>query len=369
MAVVTSGVRTASIEVAAGEFVFVARDALLITSFESIFSGFFDDLPNDVRIAIEGQVVSQEANGVLVSRAGLTGATLVVGEAGVVLGARNFVAAVLSGEDALVQNFGVISGGGGFWGEFLFDSVIENYGTIAGQRFAGLRLQQAGGTDNRIVNDGLITGAGGIQLATTSATIVNSGEVRTTTFADAAIDATAANAAVTLRNSGLVAGFDDAFVGSAFNDRVTNTGVIEGDVLLGGGADLYRGRSGTLLGELRGGAGNDTLIGGVGDDSLFGETGNDRLGGGAGDNLLSGGAGTDVFVFARGGGADVVTDYTDNTDDLDLTAFRFATFTAVTSRATNVTGGLLLDFGTVGGGTVLLEGMTKALLDAGDVLL
>jgi Ca2+-binding RTX toxin-like protein len=60
---------------------------------------------------------------------------------------------------------------------------------------------------------------------------------------------------------------------------------------------------------IAGGAGNDTLIGGAGDDFLSGQAGDDRLEGGAGNDTLLGGAGNDVFVFADGGGSDVVMDF------------------------------------------------------------
>lgn len=51
---------------------------------------------------------------------------------------------------------------------------------------------------------------------------------------------------------------------------------------------------------LNGGAGKDTLVGGNGDDSLYGGKGNDNLTGGAGD---------DTFIYAKGDGKDVITDY------------------------------------------------------------
>ncbi|WP_163849283.1 CARDB domain-containing protein [Pseudooceanicola aestuarii] len=56
----------------------------------------------------------------------------------------------------------------------------------------------------------------------------------------------------------------------------------------------------------------DSLSGGIGDDTLSGGTGADTLTGGSGD---------DVFVIAPGGGSDLITDFTDGSDLLDLTAF------------------------------------------------
>jgi Ca2+-binding RTX toxin-like protein len=45
--------------------------------------------------------------------------------------------------------------------------------------------------------------------------------------------------------------------------------------------------------------------------------GNDVLKGGAGDDQLSGGSGNDTFVFQKGGGRDVVTDFRDGFDRID----------------------------------------------------
>ena len=79
------------------------------------------------------------------------------------------------------------------------------------------------------------------------------------------------------------------------NDRVT----------LGGGNDLAYG-----------GEGDDVLVGNAGADRLFGGEGNDVLNGGTGDDLMSGGEGADRFVFVSG--RDVVTDFENGDDDIDL---------------------------------------------------
>ena len=67
-------------------------------------------------------------------------------------------------------------------------------------------------------------------------------------------------------------------------------GGAKGDVLTGnGGADL-----------LRGGLGNDKVLGGIGADQLSGNQGNDTL---------TGGSAADVFIFAKAGGSDLITDF------------------------------------------------------------
>lgn len=317
-------------------------------------------------VRVEGTVLGQNATAITMTQGDHT---VILGDGGAVYANRNWVSIVVDGANNLVQNFGLVSGGAGIWGTGWGSGRIENDGTIAAQRVAAVKLIDGIGP-NTIINTGLITGTGGIVLERAAATIVNGagGEIRSNTAA-AAIDGSLASTGFVIRNLGTVTGLDDAIIGSVNGDTVRNDGVIGGDVLLGAGNDLFRGRKGLVEGELRGGDGNDTLITGRGDELLLGEAGADRLDGGAGDDTLTGGDNNDVFVFTRAGGADLVTDFRDNRDDLDLTTFRFAAFAAVADLARDVAGGLLLELGAAGGGTVLLAGMTKAQLDAGDVLL
>ena len=72
--------------------------------------------------------------------------------------------------------------------------------------------------------------------------------------------------------------------------------------------------------ELYGGSGDDKIYGGAGKDILNGGTGNDTLSGGKGNDTLSGGSGADVFVYANGGGKDVITDYSAGQDKIKLTS-------------------------------------------------
>ncbi|WP_051340876.1 calcium-binding protein [Azospirillum halopraeferens] len=107
--------------------------------------------------------------------------------------------------------------------------------------------------------------------------------------------------------------------------RVVN-GTTAADTLSGAsGDDSIRGYAGNdvlygLQGNdtLKGEAGNDTLFGGAGDDSmhggdghdvLFGGIGNDILWGSPGNDTLTGGAGADRFMYTRGSGHDVITDF------------------------------------------------------------
>lgn len=95
------------------------------------------------------------------------------------------------------------------------------------------------------------------------------------------------------------------------------TGTSKGDRLTGdGGANLLAGKGGND--RLFGLAGGDTLNGGGGADRLNGGGGADTLNGGGGNDTLKGGGGADTFVFAPGSGDDLVGDFMDGTDTLQI---------------------------------------------------
>ena len=104
------------------------------------------------------------------------------------------------------------------------------------------------------------------------------------------------------------AGADQLF-GEAGGDRLSGGG--QGDRLYGGG-----GRD-----VLSGGGGGDLLLGQGGADRLSGNGGRDRLDGGAGTDVLIGGGGRDTFVFNARSGKDLIRDFRDGVDRIDVSAF------------------------------------------------
>jgi len=70
--------------------------------------------------------------------------------------------------------------------------------------------------------------------------------------------------------------------------------------------------------QLFGGLGNDTLRGFFGNDVLFGEQGDDRFEGGRGNDTFYGGAGNDVFNLEQLQDNDVVTDFVQGQDKIDI---------------------------------------------------
>ncbi|MBI5941846.1 MAG: hypothetical protein HY859_15635, partial [Caulobacterales bacterium] len=190
----------------------------------------------------------------------------------------------------LESNVGVISGG---YGDFANDGVIEatdtGPGTSIGVRWDGFAI---------VYNGGRITGDVGILIADPSS-----------------------QTARTLRNAGTI---DGGVYLAGGGDRVTNSGVINGELRLGDGSDFYGGvDQGRVTGGVHGDAGSDDLRGGEGADRLFGDDGDDSLWGNGGSDTLTGGAGNDRFFVVVGDGTDTITDFTagDASDFLEVRGY------------------------------------------------
>jgi Ca2+-binding RTX toxin-like protein len=123
----------------------------------------------------------------------------------------------------------------------------------------------------------------------------------------------------------------DSLWGGAANDWLEGGA---GDDVLGGdgGNDTVLGGFGNDV--LNGGADNDVLMGLDGNDTLNGGLGNDILNGGIGENVLTGGGGNDIFVFGPTNQSlvNTITDFTTNSDKIDLSAFTLAGFSIATIR-------------------------------------
>jgi carbonic anhydrase len=172
------------------------------------------------------------------------------------------------------------------------------------------------------------------------------------------------------------------FYGSPLNSRE-----IQGELFLGtaGGnfiegdrnaletKDLMYGKDGkdTLKGgqnddKLFGEAGKDVLLGGNGNDYLNGGDGKDILNGNAGNDTLIGGNDQDTFVFKAGFGADLISDFGNGIDYIDLKAFttNFGALTVAQSGADTIISSAV--FGTAN--TITLTNFSATTINAADFI-
>jgi Ca2+-binding RTX toxin-like protein len=150
----------------------------------------------------------------------------------------------------------------------------------------------------------------------------------------------------------------------AANQQITST---DDDLFYIGrsGAETY----GLGAGEdiVKAGGGNDTIIGGDGDDFLFGQAGDDRIIGGTGLYRLIGSTGADTFVFEPGGGTDLIFDFEDGTDLLDVALFGFDDFSRdILPFIRNIASKAVIDF--ISGERIVLSGVAQSDLDASDFI-
>jgi len=160
---------------------------------------------------------------------------------------------------------------------------------------------------------------------------------------------------------------DDVLDGTAGEDRARGN---NGNDILNGldGADDLFGENGDDI--LNGGDSIDNLFGGNGNDTLNGGNGNDWLAGERGNDILIGDAGSDVFLFAQGGGSDIVMDFENGIDKIQIAADTgIMNFSQL-----NITEGIYnssivyttIDLGK--GGQVILAGVPSVDVDATDFI-
>ena len=147
-----------------------------------------------------------------------------------------------------------------------------------------------------------------------------------------------------LHNSGVIDGSVALGRGA---DVVLNTGTMSHRSFLGEGNDLYEGTQGAHLGSIEGEAGNDTLRGGAGAEKLFGDSGSDLILGGGGDDYIDGGSGSDRLD--GGDGFDMLSYF----DSLLPVLVDLQAGTGTTAREHDIVAGFELVAGSRGGDTLL----------------
>lgn len=378
-----------------GEFGFIGRNGVLITPGNDAV-----EMLGSSALVVEGSLVAgghaarmMGSNDVVVTATGSIDSKLGNGlEFGAGGGSKSIVnTGTISGQENGV-GYSILGLGDDF------DLTVVNSGTIRGSDFAGIHGYCGGGGAIFIDNSGIVSGGTfgirlEVQIADTALSrVLNSGMIMGNQVGIGGTDQ-----GETVINSGMIVSAQEDSAHLALDlgggdDRLRNSGQIIGNVDLGAGDDRYSGVFGRVDGEVRGGAGRDTLQGGDGndvldggkaddtlsggrdDDSLDGGNGADLLDGGAGDDTLTGGFGADIFLFRRHAGEDRITDFQDGTDRIDLSAFGLqpADFAARVGPALSNAGGgaTFLDLSMVGGnGSVLIEGLAFANADASDFVL
>ena len=253
------------------------------------------------RLANSGNIVSASQTQAAVDFSGNNG-RIENNSSGSIIGAT---AISLNGATEDVINYGRIVGYAGS-GVFLDSSAsavaVYNIGEIYG-RFAGVRATAPG--QNQFDNYGTVrSGSAGVDVTAGTLTMYNEGTIES----DGSAIFTSGTGSFYLTNKGTLKGGINCTADG--NDAVINFGgVIEGDVNLGDGSDVFNGLGGKS-GTIRGGFGEDSLIGGKGADILYGE----------GD--------TDTFVFAsaketgKGANRDKIMDFGNNPNEkIDLESF------------------------------------------------
>lgn len=183
-------------------------------------------------------------------------------------------------------------------------STINNAGTIMGGA-TGLQFN-VNADDTVMINSGLIIGnANGVRCNAGAGdlTFLNTGTIRALNL--------------------------NSFLGAGGVDKITNKGLMIGDVALGANNDTYDGRSGRVAAnsngsEVLGEAGNDRLLGGKFVDRLDGGADDDKLTGGLAKDILTGGTGLDQFIFnSKTECGDTITDFSVADDTIVIKASAF----------------------------------------------
>jgi len=139
-------------------------------------------------------------------------------------------------------------------------------------------------------------------------------------------------------------------------------GAAEGDIISG-----FENLSGSRMPDyLLGSSSDNVLSGRNGIDRLEARGGDDTLIGGAQNDNLKGGAGADVFALNVGDGTDLIADWQDGLDQIDLSDFGLSFGMIEASTSDLPIGALLINLG--GGDGFQINGFASADFDSGDVI-
>jgi serralysin len=384
----SGGVDTAQLDINRLGYYSYAKTSSTTAKFYDDSSNYAQFTGTGFRIVYSGPYVQDITGGTI------TGMTVAVG------GVAQFSFTGLNLSAAKIFDFYASGNAAGAW-EYLFSASD----TITGTSYADI-IAGGGGNDtmdagsgNDILNAGigndLLTGGSGADA------LIGGTGTDTASYA-------AATKGITASLAKSSANTNDA-KGDTYSSIENLTGSRYADSLYGNsGANSLSGGDGSD--RLVGGAGADKLIGGSGTDTasyagatkgvtanlakssantgdakgdtyssiesltgssygdrLTGNTGVNRMDGGKGNDVLAGGSGADVFVFSAGYGKDVITDFSNNVDDIDLRSYDFSSSSSVLKKATQV--GTDVHIKLTSTDIVVIEDFKLGDLDARDFLL
>ncbi|WP_157971201.1 M10 family metallopeptidase C-terminal domain-containing protein [Pseudogemmobacter bohemicus] len=338
-----------------GDQLYVARGAVVASTTGPVFAGIDREA---LGLTIAGEVVSGNMQ---TFRIGADMTILSGGSFTSFQTAAVNAALFFSGSDASFTNFGSLNASMGIGvlarapgiivtnhGDISAASPVFVYDANASRVVNGGRIAASSANDasvNYRYNNGLVvdyssfasvtnlatgvitatgeTGAGvRFGAGTEGGVLMNSGLIESLQDFGVSLEtAPESGAAIRVFNWGSISGGDGAFLGSANGDALMNRGLlrgrvdlgsgndlfdnrngrVDGDVMLGDGADTYNGMLNAVVnGTIYGGAGADSLFGGMNSDVIYGDDGNDRIVGFEGDDSLYGGLGDDVIAGREG---------------------------------------------------------------------
>ncbi len=345
---------------------------------------------NDVSVGAEGRVISMNSPGTS-TNVSLNGGNTRLSNQGEISGPSTTGVGLFDGDNE-VLNDGLISGSSGlFMGAFggSGDRLVNN-GTISANSYddANQNYRTNNGVYSEGDNTSIYNGANGVISAISSegagvavsdangsgggdgSSVKNFGEITSVQWYGVDFFNMNATDVASLKNFGTISGGAGSFRGNQSDETVVNGGLMVGDVLLGGGDDTFKGRDGSVDGKIKGGNGNDTLIGSKNDDDdLRGGGGNDTLKGRGGDDSLTGGSGKDSFVFKKNQGTDVIEDFQNGKDKIDLSGFGFKNKNQALNKFYELGSGsddkLAFDFKDT---TIIIKGIDMGQLNGADII-
>ncbi len=227
------------------------------------------------------------------------------------------VEAVGAGIEMIVGPSGFVSASNGdtIYATVTSRAYVQNSGTIMSGEDAVQLSDSDGNAEIRVSNSGLIHAlSDGVVVdgGTAFSRVVNSGVIiGQEGYGIYANWQSGSTGNSFLHNTGTIMGGSGSYTASSGTgvNNIYNAGVMNGNIYLDDGNDLYEGGSGQIVGRVYGDQDNDTLAGGAfydeldggsGDDMLVGRGGDDYLFGGADEDMLLGGAGNDEMNGGSG---------------------------------------------------------------------